>query len=74
MSNNISSHGYVSYPKVPANTEFPNAGAPEKLFAERTGDDESWKGGPAGLQPGFDLPGISPMAGDLSMVAGPVGH
>jgi hypothetical protein len=58
----LSENGYTSYAKVPADTEFPAPGAPEKNFPERTGDNTSWKGGPRGLQPGFDLPGISPMA------------
>ena len=57
----LTEHGYSDYPAVVQDVELPNVPAPETLVPEHTGDSESWRGGPAGLQPGREIPGVSPM-------------
>lgn len=60
----ITEHGYPQYPQpnLSADIELPNAPAPETRVPEYTGDIESWKGGPTGLQPGHQIPAVSPMS------------
>jgi hypothetical protein len=67
----LTEHGYPDYPRVPVDVELPNMPAPETLIPEHSGDDESWKGGPDGQQPGFDIPGVSPMSPNFGEVFGP---
>jgi hypothetical protein len=55
-------NGYPVYPNVPANVELQNVPAPETLLPPHTGDPESWKGGPIGLQPGHQIGTVSPMS------------
>lgn len=66
---NIPENGYPAYTQV-HDTELPNVQAPEKNLPEHSGDDESWKGGPEGKQPGFDIPGVSPMVAGWSGMFG----
>ena len=70
---NITEYGYPVYPRVAEDVEVPNLPAPERALPESSGDNtDEWLGGPDGLQPGFDIPGVSPMSPDFWTVFGPL--
>lgn len=72
---NLTEYGYPVYPRVEQDVTFPNIPAPETLEAPYTGDiTHEWLGGPEGLQPGFNIPGVSPMSPDFWSVFGPLRH